>query len=322
MKKDLELLIEEQFYKTDKVIGAKLLNEIIKEQINLLEQAKDEQAAGEIALILSDIGEEMTDLDISVNESDSTVSDETQQEVTEAKAETSERQERKLIELINTAAKQKKKINLVTSTTVIKNVIGAEKFAGLSALNKEPYTDVIIKTTSGNINISAKGDHAPSIAGGGGVALKKMVPDIFKKFLISAENFLRESGYKAGDSSVPDVYGKIKESKYLEILRGNEEMGGPIDYMYIGPMEVTADLKGFDLILNGKFTAIEEFASSNKIYFRARKRRNDQPFAPGVKDKEGYPILYGKSPTKGDTGRRIVLYTESHVPKKAKIITF
>jgi hypothetical protein len=40
MKKDLELLIEEQFYKTDKIVGVKLLNEVVnKNAINLLEQS-------------------------------------------------------------------------------------------------------------------------------------------------------------------------------------------------------------------------------------------------------------------------------------------
>jgi len=40
---------------------------------------------------------------------------------------------------------------------------------------------------------------------------------------------------------------------------------------------------------------------------RIRKRREDQPFDPNLRDRQGFPAILGKSPSKGDSNRRIVI---------------
>ena len=81
-----------------------------------------------------------------------------------------ERQERGLIDAINTGYglnKGKPFTIIGPSGDKIANCIKAQKYEGRSAAGTEPYTDVIITTKNGLINVSNKGTSAPSIAGGG-----------------------------------------------------------------------------------------------------------------------------------------------------------
>ena len=86
-------------------------------------------------------------------------------------------------------------------------------------------------------------------------------------------------------------------------------MGGPIDYMYIGPMTVggTYDVKKNILPLNGELTEAETYAKTHNLYFRLRARREDQRFDPTATDKDGTPKIYGVSPSRGDSAGRIVV---------------
>ncbi len=97
-------------------------------------------------------------------------------------------------------------------------------------------------------------------------------------------------------------------------------MGGPIDYMYIGPMTVKPkyDPESSTLTLNGSLIESEYYAKTHDLYFRLRARREDQRFDPSAKDSDGTPKIYGKSPSRGDSAGRIVV-TDS-VPAKAVIV--
>ena len=44
----------------------------------------------------------------------------------------------------------------------------------------------------------------------------------------------------------------------------------------------------------------------NDLYLRLRKRRADQPLVLNEKDSKGLPLILGRSPSRGDKGRRIV----------------
>jgi hypothetical protein len=97
-------------------------------------------------------------------------------------------------------------------------------------------------------------------------------------------------------------------------------MGGPIDYMYIGGMDVksTYDEKKNTLTFtNANLTGSKEYAKTHELYFRLRARREDQRFDPDA-SQGGIPKIYGKSPSKGDSAGRIVV-TDS-VPKNAMIV--
>jgi len=226
-----------------------------------------------------------------------------------------ERQEKGVIDSVNSAVKKNKNnpITVIAGKTKITGVIEAKKYDGRQVGGSEPYTDVIFKVFDGkktkDINLSLKGESAPSLAGGGLKGLELAVPGIAKKFMISAfEQLTKKEKLVVGDK-VPDVYGKIGNNDKIKIVVGNEKMGGPIDYMYIGPMNVTGkyDVKKNELNLNGKMTESKEYAKTHELYFRLRARREDQRFDPESKDNKGIPKIYGKSPSRGDSAGRIVV---------------
>jgi hypothetical protein len=229
--------------------------------------------------------------------------------------ESAERQENGVIQKINDAVKSNKKnpITLKAGATMLEGVVGAEKYTGRQAGGSEPYTDVVIyvmkKGKKVGINCSLKGESAPSLAGGGLKGLELAVPGIAKRFMQAAYAELRNAKkLKAGDK-VPDVFGKISPANKLKIVIGNVAMGGPIDYMYIGPMSVsgTYDSKKNLLPLNGELTQAATYANTHSLYFRLRARREDQRFDPNAKDKDGSPKIYGVSPSRGDSAGRIVV---------------
>lgn len=237
--------------------------------------------------------------------------------------ESAERQETGLIKAIADAVRQNagNPITLVTKNIVIEGIIRSEKFSGRQVSGSEPYTDVVLTTHKNKkINISCKGSPAPSLAGGGLRGLELAVPGITDKFLKEAYTTLKvKKELKDGDK-VPDVFGEITGNMKTKIVVGNKEMGGPIDYMYIGPMDVTSkyDKKKNVLTLNGSFYESKEYARSHKLYFRLRARREDQRFDSSAKDGRGVPKIYGKSPSKGDSAGRIVITDK--VPSNAVIV--
>lgn len=233
-----------------------------------------------------------------------------------------ERQETGVVRAITEAVKknQKNPITLVAGATTIKGVIGAEKYGGRQLGGSEPYTDVIIKTVDGKqINCSLKGESAPSLAGGGLKGLELAVPGIAGRFMKSALAALKKE-ISAGDK-VPDVFGKIQDADKLKIVVGNKAMGGPIDYMYIGKMDVSSRYDSKTNVLtisNGELIPAKKYARDHELYFRLRARREDQRFDPDAKDAQGIPKIYGKSPSKGDSAGRIVVTDK--VPTTAVIV--
>jgi hypothetical protein len=170
------------------------------------------------------------------------------------------------------------------------------------------------------INLSLKGESAPSLAGGGLKGLELAVPGIAKKFMREAYDHLTKKEKLVIGDKVPDIYGKIGSQDKVKIVVGNKQMGGPIDYMYIGPMNVVGkyDEKNNELNLNGALREAVEYANTHDLYFRLRARREDQRFDPSAKDNQGTPKIYGKSPSKGDSAGRIVV-TDS-TPREALIV--
>lgn len=235
-----------------------------------------------------------------------------------------ERQERGVVDAINNAVKTNKKnpVTVVAGKTKITGVIGASKFSGRQVSGSEPYTDVVLQTAKKTYNLSLKGESAPSLAGGGMRGLELAVPGIAQKFLKAVFSHLtKKLGLNAGDK-VPDVYGKLNDRDKLKIVIGNKEMGGPIDFMYIGPMDVrsTYDKEKNILTLNGSLEDATKYAQTHQLYFRLRARREDQRFDPLAKDSGGTPKIYGKSPSKGDSAGRIVVTDKT--PSTAEIVRF
>ena len=151
--------------------------------------------------------------------------------------------------------------------------------------------------------------------------MEAIVPGLIEKFLEAAERWYLQNGFKTGDV-IPDIYGQLNDKDKMSIVIGNEEIGGPIDLMYIGPMDVTGSYnpKRKELTISGALIDSRDFANDNDIYLRLRKRRKDQPFVPGKKDAAGMPLILGKSPSQGDSGRRIV--TSKGAPSGAIVVQF
>jgi hypothetical protein len=237
-----------------------------------------------------------------------------------------ERQENGVIKAITDAVKKNKKnpVTVIAGKTKITGVIHAEKYTGRQLTGSEPYTDVVLHVKKGNkiekINLSLKGESAPSLAGGGLRGLELAVPGIAKKFMIAAHKHLLKEKKLADGDKVPDVFGRISASPKLKIVVGNAAMGGPIDYMYIGPMDVRGpyDDKKNIVTLNGSLTEAVEYARTHELYFRLRARREDQRFDSAAVDKDGSPKIYGKSPSRGDSAGRIVVTDK--VPSTGEIV--
>lgn len=232
----------------------------------------------------------------------------------------SERQETGLVEAVNAHyADFGKPVNVVAGSITVANVISANKFMGRASSGSEPYTDVVLTKANGfRVNISNKGTSAPSMAGGGLRGLETLIPGFSNRFLDAALQKYQDMGYKEGDQ-IPDMYGRVSDSLKETIVLGDEAMGGPIQYLYIGPMDVTYTTSGRNVRLNGRFHDAKRYANDHDLFLRLRKRRKDQPFTL-ERDSRGVPLILGKSPTAGDKGRRIVIV--SSIPSNAVQVEF
>lgn len=233
--------------------------------------------------------------------------------------EAAERQERGFITSITNALRKNKNkpITLIAGDVEIPGVFLAKKHTGRQEGGSEAYTDIVLfNRKKGNINLSLKGEEAPSLAGGGLRGLELIIPGIGARFMKAAYNQLIEMGLKAGDK-VPDVYGKISAKDKRKIVVGNQAVGGPIHYMYIGPMKVETDFEKGTLTLNGTLTEATQFADENELYFRLRARREDQTFDPKAME-SNVPKIYGRSPSRGDSAGRVVVTDK--VPENAVLV--
>jgi len=250
----------------------------------------------------------------------------------------SERQESSLINFINN--------NVLNRHCKISNncakdrkllgyqITGAEKKVGKNDYNDEPYIDVIIKTDKGEIGISCKGPTTPSLAGGGLSGLNRIVPELIQDFYTQAQKYIEsikiesktkggrkiiseklKDGDTIGAYLIPDMSYEIPEEYVENILRGNEAMGGPIDYMYQGPINVTGKVDEEDgkfyLNPNGQFYSINEYKKKvGKFYLIIRKRDLDQDNRIKLDfketNREGFVKLF-KSPKTGKTNSRIII---------------
>jgi len=231
-----------------------------------------------------------------------------------------ERQETGFVDEVNDAVKMNgdKPITLKTKDATIKGVIKAEKYSGRQRSGSEPYTDVQVFTSKGILNLSMKGPAAPSLAGGGLRGVEEIIPGIGARFFRTAYDNHIKNGLKPGDK-VPDTYARLNDKDKNLLVIGNPAMGGPIHYMYVGPMDVKSKYNNGTLEINGSAIDAKKYSKEHDLFFRLRARRVDQTFDPESSDKNGVPKIYGKSPSKGDSAGRLVITDK---PVKGKVIVF
>ena len=238
----------------------------------------------------------------------------------------SERQELGLIKTLNEAASRHSNAYL-SQLGRMNHITKAYKNDGLSAVGQEPYIDVYIETSRGKYGISCKGESAPSLAGGGVAGLKVVAPDLLRKLYTAIENYLKNDlKLKSGDvvaaDSIPDIFVEIPQ-RYIElILRGNERMGGPVDYMYVGKMDVESNIESPEIRLNGNFYSIKDYMNKvGKFYFRVRKRDIEPSNTVTLEfvrtNKEGFKMMY-RGPKTSKNNLRIVITDK--VPSTGKLL--
>lgn len=244
-----------------------------------------------------------------------------------ASGQGSERQELGLIQALNEAAAMSNKayVSQIGATAYILN---ASKNEGLAPTGQEPYIDVFIETSKGKYGISCKGTSAPSLAGGGVAGLKVTAPELLRKLYTTIEYHLKtDLKLKTGDvvaaDSIPDLYVQIPQNFVELILKGNRQMGGPIDYMYVGPMDVESNMRGNTVALNGNFYGIQEYMRKiGTFYFRIRKRDIEPSNTIAIEltrtNKEGYKMMF-RGPRTNKNNLRIVITDK--VPSTGRKLT-
>ena len=230
-----------------------------------------------------------------------------------SKNQTSERQEMGLINAINEF--EAKPFTLVGANgEKIENVTGARKMP--NPPEGEAYTDVVIETTDGDVNISAKGSSSPSIAGGGLKMASNLGPEVenfIQDFYDDAYDYYKEIFDKTPEvdyetnlyktAYFKDINRAVPADIMKTILIGIERFGGPVDSYYIGPMTVESEVREKELHTNGNIISVDKFLEDYPtIYAHIKKRSGDYYFTDRKKPIPAnpdivVPILFAKSPT-------------------------
>ena len=196
-----------------------------------------------------------------------------------------ERQERGLIAAINSIEGDK--------TLVFKN----KTLKGVTEINKatqkgeryaaQPYADLDLVVQGKTVKISAKGFDSPSLGSGGLTGLDNINNPTVNSFIEKAYRDLAADYQKIinsdprlkgrdlkGNKLFGDYYAAIPLEAEIPILRGTEDMGGPIDYMYIGSMDVGIEVEGNTINIDGYLYTLEEFVKQGTpLYIRIAKRK-------------------------------------------------
>lgn len=230
----------------------------------------------------------------------------------------SERQERGLVDAINSALTQNE--NVFISQLGRKYIKSAKKIEGRAPNGKEPYIDVSIKMKSGSsVDISMKGESAPSLAGGGLTGIKDVDPNLVNMLWNKAKNYIiRDLGFSDGQivnaNDIPDMSIEIPQKSVRDILEGSSRNGGPITHMYIGPMDVSSNLNpNGELKLNGTFYSIDDYMKKiDKFYLIIRKRdvsedgKVEIDLNGSTKNREGLTSLIRDPKTKKNNTRIVI----------------
>jgi hypothetical protein len=241
-----------------------------------------------------------------------------------SKRETSERQERGLVDAINSIPGLK---NIISENDIIiENVIRAEKIEDKNQLGTEPYADIALMISGKEkpILVSAKGSLAISLAGGGLKGISSLaksndeIGNFIKDTYTKAYSFYKEIVYNNNlqdqnlykSKFTPDVSIKIPDSIIRDIIIGTPEMGGPIDYYYIGDMDVKFDVDEDTIyLLNGELEPIESFIKDEIFYANIIKREGDIYFTETTQNVNGIelPKIFTKKEGSNSSQCRLVI---------------
>lgn len=231
-----------------------------------------------------------------------------------------ERQEYCFINAINEAiSKYGKPIEIKTLNCNISSVYGIEKCKTTNSYGKSSYVDLHINCGDKIIGISNKSHHSPSIFGGGLTSLididKIYIQHIFNKALVES---LKSDHFELNSIKAKDIYISITNKDFLyKAISGNKAMGGPIDYFYIGDMNISYNLNKNEIIIkNGNLITVNDFIKENKFFLRIRRRNHSQIFTDSIDPRYNIPYIFRN--IEGNERSRLV--GTITVPKNAFII--
>jgi hypothetical protein len=138
---------------------------------------------------------------------------------------------------------------------------------------RENLVDVVVwDEVNFQYNVSCKMSHAADLGSGGIAGLQKTVPDLVEKIHNQVKDDLYGLGFNEGQTyhvnQIPTLMYGIPYIYALRMFQGCPEVGGTIDYLYIGPDKV--EIK--DARFNGNFIPVEQYAKKKPFYLRLRKR--------------------------------------------------
>ena len=231
---------------------------------------------------------------------------------TGSKKDTSERQEHGMIKIINDNAPLK--INMGNKLIAVK---GAYGFEGMNDLGKEQYIDIMITDTNGkDYGVSMKATASMTIGGGGTAGINSMKPLLVQSIYKYLEDWIEspkpikgteevadawEDGDQIPHKFIPEMYFVVPENDVKDLMIGNKAMGGPIDYIYTGPADVTGKIEnGILNIDSGTFKTVDEYimkdGAQQEMYLRLRRRDVDKNSYTEIdlytKGKSGLPLLF------------------------------
>lgn len=180
--------------------------------------------------------------------------------------------------------------------TKIEGVIGASKNSGTNAYGKEQYADMLLSIKGKEFGVSMKMERAPTLFGGGYMALFNIDPKFISKLMLKAlDAAIKDKDFELGSTTkLKDIFIEISNKKFLEAaLVGNEKMGGPIQYMFIGKQFPKYEFSnGVLKFLDSSFYTIKQYKTKiPKFYIRIRRRDTTQYFTNEL-DKQGLPLFF------------------------------
>jgi len=233
-----------------------------------------------------------------------------------------ERQEKAFCSAISKLCGEHGPIRLSAGMHSIEQVIGARKVQERTTFGHENYADVIVEQEGGKeLRMQLKNVRSPSYGGGGSAGVETSLPGLGDLFLKKAHAYLVKQIKAQPGDNIPRLYMPLSPAQQLVLLRGTPQIGGPIDYILSGPMDLSHKAyKNHLVFYNSALMTIEEYSSLVQLFLVYRRYSSDQMFDPKLYGNRMVPKIYGegKVGVKILTGGRLIL--EQEIPKEGYII--
>jgi hypothetical protein len=224
-----------------------------------------------------------------------------------------EKQEFAFLDAVLSGVEEHGKITLLAGLRAIPDIIGAEKVRERTSFGYENYTDIIIHQPNNKLRFQLKDNRPKTFGGGGDSGIEASLPGFGDMFIKKGFSyFVKQHKAKEGDTIPTKFYMRLTPQQQLVLLRGTPAIGGPIDYVFVGPKELKWKYHRNNLIFTSSAMLTVEEYSPLKTFFISYESLKGNTFAPKLYGKRMVPKIYGP---KG--GR---LYMKDSVPKDGVLL--